>query len=523
MRKRFYIFAYLLAGLAGAGAQPGIHNLQGIPTPLLWQAGLGSSFDKLDHYTAGQFLNGLNGLDAATLGAFFSRPYVARQAYFGVLVDDRLTSYTPSASLNGLSGGDNWSTLYVVRHPWVPAYAYDDLTSYSVSASLDGLNGGADDGGSVAWAGAYVVDPCTPSGPGPTIASYKGAIVLTTTIPGSMYLTVDGSTPDPSASQGDINAASSWPPSGTFIYAGAFTIAGGGTVTLKTVLGKGACSSTVVSGSYFDIGNNWSNNVRLNGGATVSSANVAIVNNCGLQFNTNGLLEASLGAYPTIVSFNLYMPDNLIAATTPQIYWKGNQPWTSHNFVGGDLTVNGLKGDASSKYLETGVNPSTDLGINSSALAVYAYAVTAGSGSTFDLAAYAGAGPYGTIVNSKRGSSGNAQGQVQAIDAHGILVASPGAGYYCASRTSSSRADLYFANSGNAHASIGNDTAAAASNPNTQIGAFCLYTDFSGPILFSDSRQSAAAIMADGYSSANSAKLYAVLQSVRTQLGGGFQ
>lgn len=514
-----------LSGGSVARCQPGVHNVQGIPTPTLFQ-GRRTSYDHFDKYTAGQYLNGLNAWDPVlpSLGCFFASAYYARQGYFGVLVDDPLTSYTPGANLAGLAGGDNWITVYVVHHPWAPSYAYDNLTNYSVSSSLDGLNGGADDGGSVTWAGPYVLDPCGVTA-GPTVAAYKGAIVITLSAgtPGqytTIYLTADGSTPNALASQGDINSATSWPPSGTWIYAGAFTIAGGGLVNLKAVQagGGGACQSGVTSGSYRDFGQNWSNNVVVNGGANPSSGNVAILNNCGLQLNTNGLLEASLGAYPTIKQLNLFMPDNLTAARTPQIYWNGNQPWVNHNFVSGDLTVNGLAGDAASKYLEIGLNPSTDLGLNSSGIAIYAY--TADSGAHDDLGEFqTGGGSF--YIGSNQ--SGNAVDQIQTLDANKISVASPGNGYYCASRSANNREDLYFANNGTAHASIGNNTVVPPNSfANLAILAFALNVDGS-PGVFSNCRLSAAAIIAAGYTSNDSKNLFNVLQSVRTQLGGGYR
>lgn len=125
-------------------AQDRSGNIQGIPTPWIYQLSANSSFDAFDKYLVGSLLNNLNKSDAASLGARFVKPYVARQAAFGVLVDDTLTSYSPPVLLNGLSGGDNWPPIQYVEHETFPALTWDTLTnsSYTVGTLWTGSNGG---------------------------------------------------------------------------------------------------------------------------------------------------------------------------------------------------------------------------------------------------------------------------------------------------------------------------------------------------------------------------------------------
>lgn len=209
------LLAWCLA--AGALAQPGVHNIQAIPTPQMW-AGSRSSFDALDKYSPGQLLNGLNATDLVipSLGAKFSGPYLSRQSYFGVLVDDQLTSYSPGVNLAGLSGGDNWTTAYIV-HGTLPFVTWDTLTnaSYTVGAALNGLNGGDNNGGLCSWSGAFVVhNPAITVAQVNTFACANCGVglvqlCLNTGYP-DLYATIDGSTPTAPGTTGCSVQAGTW-------------------------------------------------------------------------------------------------------------------------------------------------------------------------------------------------------------------------------------------------------------------------------------------------------------------------
>lgn len=72
-----------------------------------------------------------------------------------------------------------------------------------------------------------------------------------------------------------------------------------------------------------------------------------------------------------IVAMCCFVPDNLIASITPLVVGGGNDPWTNHNFNAGDLSINGLAGNAVSKYLDTGINPAIALAPSSAGLSFY--------------------------------------------------------------------------------------------------------------------------------------------------------
>lgn len=96
----------------------------------------------------------------------------------------------------------------------------------------------------------------------------------------------------------------------------------------------------------------WTRTVQSNGGGTPSGNTNRAMSNFYKQLRVTGLINK-------IKALNTIVPDSLIAAQTPLIKSNGNAVWTNNNFVSGDLTINGLAGDGSTKYLNTGINPST--------------------------------------------------------------------------------------------------------------------------------------------------------------------
>lgn len=96
----------------------------------------------------------------------------------------------------------------------------------------------------------------------------------------------------------------------------------------------------------------WVNQVIANGGPAPSANTQA-----ALQTFYNSLVSAGIDG--KMIAVNCVVPDSLIAACTPLIHVFGKTLWTNINFVVGDLTVNGLKGNAVvNKYMKTGVIPS---------------------------------------------------------------------------------------------------------------------------------------------------------------------
>jgi len=93
----------------------------------------------------------------------------------------------------------------------------------------------------------------------------------------------------------------------------------------------------------------WSAQVVVNGGAAPSVNTVRAV-----AFLYDDLKAA--GTFGKFHTLAIFVPDNLTAARTPVISNSGDNPYTNNGFVGADLNTYGLKGDGTSKSLDTGVS-----------------------------------------------------------------------------------------------------------------------------------------------------------------------
>jgi hypothetical protein len=92
----------------------------------------------------------------------------------------------------------------------------------------------------------------------------------------------------------------------------------------------------------------WAQRVVANGGAMPSANTITAM-------ETLRTTLISMNLTNKIHSLCIFVPDSIIAATTPLIKHKGADPWTNSGFVIGDLNINGLKGDGSSKFLDTAI------------------------------------------------------------------------------------------------------------------------------------------------------------------------
>lgn len=252
----------------------------------------------------------------------------------------------------------------------------------------------------------------------------------------------------------------------------------------------------------------WVARVVANGGATPSISTQAALSNFWTSIQT-AALDTS------ILVLNAFVPDSLTAALTPFIKGASADPWGNSGFVSGDLTINGLAGNGSSKFSDTGLNAGS-LGANLG-MAVYAFTATA---TGFDYGSYDTMDFY-IAAKYSDGNSYLTSGNPRAVG--GVVVASPGAGFYTSQRTSSTVSKGYFANSSNAFAQIGStDTTVSVGYPATRTQySGAVQQSVGGAALYSSDRISFSCITT-GLSSAQGATLYSLVQALRTALGGGF-
>ncbi len=451
-------------------------------------------------------MNGLNGKNPSHLGCRWGGVYSDRQNAFGIFAWDTMVGYANLVTIHGLDlGAGVWpddnppntnsgSTAYVVGQTFT--------TNLPITWGKAGTPSTPRQGG--VWSvsdSPFAIEPLIQAMDCHGWPSSSGKVFYTLTS-ASIQPGVNPTTSSPFIQVGNPNCAfiqPTLPFTVIAFYVDAFNRSGFATNVWET------------------IGDRWTNNVVLNGGALPGSTSYNAINVWYDAMITAGLATDGTFSSCTIRSANAVAPDSLIAALTPCIDLAGSQPWVNHNFVGGDLTINGLAGDAATKYLDTGINPSTSFFANNASMILYGYTVTSTSGGDFGNF-NVGAGDCYLDLDQ----SGNSIGAIATSTANRISVANPGQGYFSISRNSSTAENLYFANSITPHASIGNETVANA-NAYTSLNLFLGAINVSGsPAVFSNNRYSFCAVGRKLTPTQDTAVFNAV-QSLRTSLGGGFR
>jgi len=254
----------------------------------------------------------------------------------------------------------------------------------------------------------------------------------------------------------------------------------------------------------------WAARVVTNGGAAPSSPTIAALSDFAYALDAAGLTSK-------LKCVNCIVPDSLIAALTPLLVTSGGSAlWAGHNFVSGDLTVNGLAGDGSTKYAETGLVPTSVVTALSAGLTVYydtyvnEAAVEFGSGDY--LVAQSALYLYNGVIYFDCHKTTGGQ------DINHALTS---AGYVSGNRVSSSSFDIYYANSSTAHSSLVHGTASAETPSTTAMYAWA-FNNNGTPAYYSSKRLSFMAVH-DGLSSTDSVNFYNAVQAMRTSLGGGYR
>ncbi len=286
----------------------------------------------------------------------------------------------------------------------------------------------------------------------------------------------------------------------------------------------GACSDSRATA--------WSTQVVVNGGVAPSESTVNALCNFLVALD-------SAGIYTKMYLLNIFASDSLVAALTPVQCVTTLTPvslWINHGFVLGDLSVAGLKGDGVAKYLDTGFNMTAsniigDPGFTENSLGLTVYVSvqpdeakqTVGAQNTL---AQAGA-DFSLYPNSSGTPFFASYNDGVALITGSAMPSHTTAGYSSGSRTAINLATLYFANSGNAHASKGTTAgapgAAAGNVPfyvfNTNVYNGSFFAPAAGQ--YSSARLSFVGFH-KGLTATESLAFFNAIQTLRTALGGGF-
>lgn len=273
---------------------------------------------------------------------------------------------------------------------------------------------------------------------------------------------------------------------------------------------------------------NWAARVLVNGGAAVSTATLASHDAFWLSLFDNGL-DVQINACCTFCN------DSLIAAITPFIKNAGNDPWTNNggNFVLGDLSVNGLTGNAINKVLDTGVVPTTawqNTGNNANAntsggISIYTFTVgSVSSGVDVGSASNAAAVTIELSAIFTPTASNLTFFDFTNITNGRISVVNAGwKGFLSGNRTSGSASALYEASSVQAFTTLGTDATNQIGNAMPTV-SFCCHGFKSsvGVATANSDRTISFAALHFGLTSAQAQNYFNAVQALRVALGGGF-
>ena len=260
----------------------------------------------------------------------------------------------------------------------------------------------------------------------------------------------------------------------------------------------------------------WANRVVANGGAMPSNATLTAVNTWYLGMVADGLDTL-------MIWLTFFAPDSLTAARTPFFKTAGLDPATNNNFVAGDLTVNGLLGNAINKSLSYGINPSVSLSATNVGWSVYA-PVTGSGGFTHGMSTpvVAAVSFAGAAQDDLVGTADSFIGKTNGLTS--VTVAPAGNGFYSASRTAINAHIFYFVNSTNPLSIIGSDgTNAGTGLPNSSNAMIFAQWDLQTSAVsdWSDDGYSIFAVH-QALTMSQVQKFFTRCDTLRRAFGGGF-
>ncbi len=262
--------------------------------------------------------------------------------------------------------------------------------------------------------------------------------------------------------------------------------------------------------------------VVAGGGAAISTTTSNALRTFRQGMDTDALL------YQIVVA-NCFVPDNLTAARTPLLWQAGHQIWTNAAFGATNLSVNGLAGNGTTKYLGLGINPvnvtyggfgSANVGIT----ALIFNIVASGAGATIGGSGTA-ASSFFTLYNGGGNLTFHCW-KVTTVNTDFVLRAapSPGAtwpGYISGNRTAANAIRLDWVTNGVhniATNGTGNQTGSTATI--TNLYAFASSAPGLTPGNFSDNTISFVSLH-PGLTQTQSSNLWWRVANLRTNLGGG--
>lgn len=278
-----------------------------------------------------------------------------------------------------------------------------------------------------------------------------------------------------------------------------------------------ACRETLGGGTGDPV-HDWSVKVTTFGGAEVSTTTSNALRTFLSGLDTDATLYQ-------IVAANAFVPDNLTAARVPIIWQGGNIIWSNVAFGTTNLTVNGLTGNATDKYLQTGLTNNlvatrgfgtTSAGIS---LLMYANPDTAGNG----LLAVQGSGSQQFSLFSFAGTA-LFRCWLSSLVNQNFVTASVGTttnGWLSGQRTAANAIALYKARSDTAHTVVTNATGSQTGAVFANHAQYIFAMNNAGPASAFSAPTISFAAITSGQSQTGNSNLWNRARNLRNDLGGG--
>lgn len=256
----------------------------------------------------------------------------------------------------------------------------------------------------------------------------------------------------------------------------------------------------------------WAARVVTNGGAAPGATSIAAQATFYDGLVTDGLLAK-------FYTLNCYAGDSLIACITPLIVGVGSDPWGNGSFTVTQLSAAGLKGDGGLRWLDTNVNYATGIA-SANDFGTTIYLSTGANENLRDFGCNDGGYTNVWVCHTSLGTT------LSTIDnfsgSNRIAVAnSAWAGYLSMNRPDTTHLHVYKANSVTPHATLGSFVGASVgAAPNLKV--FLHASNQGGAPAFPCTKTFSFGALHTAMSSAESALLYARVQQLRTDMGGGY-
>lgn len=262
------------------------------------------------------------------------------------------------------------------------------------------------------------------------------------------------------------------------------------------------------------------------GGAAISTTSSNALRTFYAGLDADGILT-------NMIFVNPYLPDSLVAVRTPVIWQAGNEIWGNVNFGTTNLTVNGLTGNLTDKYLQTAVrvnNIAVRAGFSdtSAGMSQLIYASNLGDGSYVEMGSAGSAANVFTAIQSFRGNLAFYCWGVSTVNANFVTrntspLTTNWVGYLSGNRTAGNAIRLDWVNGGaGTHEVFTNGTGAQSLNNDTVTNWFAHAhaTLASAPAAWSDRTVSYLSLH-NGLTQAQSSNQWVRAKALRTALGGG--